>query len=194
MQVQGAGDPQGLRKPLELLFVGIGNTLAGDDGVGPVMLSELQQLLGSTAGIGFHLIAGDLYALWDLLDEAAAMVILDAVAGDEPGVVFEGKPVPRGFAASFHQSDAATVMKKLEALHGGDFPCWTIWGVTITPPETLGEGLSGPVRAAADRAVARLLALLNGQGLPVGGVKLVIGGAHGAPRITRLRGTSGGLP
>lgn len=191
MPVQGAGDTQELKQGQNLLFVGIGNTLAGDDGVGPFMLGMLQRALKGVEGIDFHLVAGDLYALWDLLPETRAMVILDAVTGSEPGTVYAGQPMPRGFAPSFHQTDAATVMKKLERLYQGNFPQWTLWGVSINTPDTLGEGLSDPVRAGAAVAVRGILNALCGEGLPVGSARLVVmdGGARCAPLVTGPRDT-----
>lgn len=175
-----------MREP-SLVFVGIGNTLAGDDGVGPVMLGMLQESLGGVEGIAFHLISGDLYALWDLLPETRAMVILDAVTGIEPGKVYADQPMPKGFTPSFHQTDAATVMKKLEQLYQGSFPQWTVWGVSIRIPDTLGEELSPPVRAGADEAVREILDALAGDGLPVGDERFVLmdGGARCAPLLTR---------
>lgn len=166
-----------------LAFVGIGNTLAGDDGVGPVMLGMLQKALEGVEGIAFHQISGDLYALWDLLPETRAMVILDAVTGIEPGKVFVDQPMPRGFTPSFHQTDAATVMKKLELLSQGGFPQWTVWGVSIRMPETLGEGLSSPVQAGAEKAVKEITDALGGEGLQVGVDRFVLtdGGARCAP-------------
>jgi len=176
-----------LTQERSLAFVGIGNTLAGDDGVGPVMLGRLREALGGVDGISFHLVAGDLYALWDLLPETRAMVILDAVAGDEPGTVYAAQPMPKGFTPSFHQTDAATVMKKLERLYQGSFPQWTVWGVSIRIPDTLGEGLCPPVRAGAEMAVREILNALGGDGLQVGAERFALtdGGARCAPVLTR---------
>lgn len=192
MPVQGPGDKEELTVNGSLLFLGVGNTLAGDDGVGPVMLSMLRDALQGVEGIGFHLVPGDLYAIWDLLPGCEAMVVLDAVTGGEPGTVFRGRPMPRGFTPSFHQTDAATVMKKLERLHQGTFPQWTVWGVSIRLPDTLGEGLSAPVTAGAAAAVQGLLGALRGGGLQVGERRYVVvdGGARCAPHVTGLRGTS----
>ncbi len=180
MPVQGAGDTQELTQERSLAFVGIGNTLAGDDGVGPVMLGMLKKALGGVEGVSFHLVAGDLYALWDLLPETRAMVILDAVTGNEPGTVYADQPLPRGFTPSFHQTDAATVMAKLERLFQGRFPQWTVWGVSIRMPENLGEGLSSPVQTGADLAVRAILNALEGEGLQVGDERFALldGGAR----------------
>lgn len=180
MPVHGAGDTQELKRDGKLVFVGIGNTLAGDDGVGPVMLDLLRGALEGVEGISFHPVPGDLYALWDLLPETRAMVILDAVTGIEPGKVYADQPMPRGFMPSFHQTDAATVMKKLERLYQGSFPQWTVRGVSIRIPDTLGEGLSPQVRAGADEAVREILAALAGDGLQVGDERFVLidGGAR----------------
>lgn len=171
---------------LELLFVGIGNTLAGDDGVGPVMLSNLREALGDVGGMGYHMIHGDLYQLWDLLPRTRTLVLLDALAGDDPGLVVRGKPAVRGFAPSFHQTDAAAVMRKLETLYEGVFPLWTLWGVTIACPDRLGEGLSEPVDEGARIAVSDIVKALAADGLAVGDAVLALGERGGSPCITRL--------
>lgn len=172
-----------MRQDRNLVFVGIGNTLAGDDGVGPVMLEMLRGALKGVEGISFHTVAGDLYALWDLLPESRAMVILDAVAGSEPGRIYADQPVPRGFTPSFHQTDAATVMKKLERLCPEGFPQWTVHGVSIRIPDTLGEGLSPPVRAGAELAVKKIIDALGGTGLKIGSETFVLtdGGSRCVP-------------
>jgi hypothetical protein len=46
------------------------------------------------------------------------------------------------------------MLKNLDLIH--PFPAWQLWGVTVTPPFTLGEGLSRAVAAGLDAAVAEL--------------------------------------
>lgn len=140
-----------------LAILGVGNTLAGDDGAGIEAVRRLSSMLEGRPGILLHTIEGDLFEIADLLDRAGRFVFIDAVAGERPGMRVLFADTPRAFAPSFHQTDIATVMRGLEALRIVDpFPSWEIWGVTILPPEELGEGLSPEVDRAVDRLCADL--------------------------------------
>ena len=154
----------------------MGNTLAGDDGVGIFMLRALRKRLGCRPGLAYTGLAGDLYAVWDLLPETASILFLDAVCGDPPGTLLKGKTAPRAYSPSFHQSDVSSVMGSLSRLREGSMPAWEIWGVTIKPPEFLGQGLSPPVRRAAEAAVEELCDLIPGGRLVVDG--------HRVPALT----------
>lgn len=156
----------------KIIITGVGNTLAGDDGVGIHMVRELKGLLPSNDRFVFAELEGDLYEIWDMLPGTDAFIFLDAVAGEIPGIIKVGKTLPGSFNPSFHQSDLSTVLASLQKLWEGEFPLWTIWGISIAPPEILGEGLSEPVRAASIEAVKKLVELLNGEGLEVDGLKV----------------------
>ena len=153
---------------MKVTFIGIGNTLAGDDGVGMVMLRKLKENIGDVNGVAFLEIPGDLFEIWDIASGTDSIVFLDAVAGTVAGVVSWGKTLPRAMSPSFHQSDLCTVVESLASIYQGEFPQWTLWGVTIDPPQTLGEGLSDVVAHAVERGVSEITALLQGDGLPVG--------------------------
>lgn len=138
-------------------LVGIGNSLAGDDGVGPAVLKRLQERHGDDVRLRFLHLDSDLFALADHLSLARHFLFLDAVAGEEPGVIRVSTAYQRGFAASLHQTDLAAVMGSLEALRMADpFPTWEVWGITITPPREYREGLSPVVSEAASRLVDAL--------------------------------------
>jgi hydrogenase maturation protease len=138
-------------------LVGIGNSLAGDDGVGPVVLNRLQELHGDDARLRFLHLDSDLFAVADHLALARHFLFLDAVAGDEPGLIQVSTAYQRGFAASLHQTDLAAVMGSLETLKVADpFPSWEVWGITIEPPQEYREGLSPVVSEAASRLVDAL--------------------------------------
>jgi len=153
---------------VRITFIGIGNTLAGDDGVGIFMLRELERRLASTRGMKFLEIPGDLYAVWDILPDTESVVFLDAVAGEKPGMIKTGRTMSRALSPSFHQADLCSVLDSLEAVYEGVFPQWTLWGVTVDPPQTLGEGLTQEVAGAVEETVFRLITLLEGDGLQVG--------------------------
>ncbi len=95
----------------DLLVLGIGNFLCGDDGIGPILAERLMScyredrhvdvINGGTIGLGL------LY----LLDSYSAIIFLDAVdVGAEPGTVFEFSPedlenIHSEKQISSHQSD-----------------------------------------------------------------------------------------
>ncbi len=138
---------------LPLAIVGIGNTLAGDDGAGVEVVRRLGRSLGPGGRVLLHVLEGDHFEISDLLDRAERFIFVDAVAGERPGepVILEGGF--RAFSPSFHQTDISAVMRCLEEIGVTEpFPRWEIWGITILPPAELGEGLSPEV----DRAVGLL--------------------------------------
>ena len=151
-----------------IALVGIGNPLAGDDGVGPAALTRLQERHGDDARLRFLHLESDLFALADLLASARHFIFLDAVAGAEPGLLRVSTAYQRGFAASLHQTDLAAVMGSLEALRTVEpFPTWEVWGITIQPPREYREGLSPVVSKAVlglvDALGKHLSLLLEGR-------------------------------
>jgi hydrogenase maturation protease len=153
-----------------IVFAGVGNTLAGDDGVGIFMVRELEKRLRGRGSFRFAELEGDLYHIWDMLQDTSAFLFLDAVTGEKPGLLRKGKTLPRAYSPSFHQSDLSAVIASLEQLWDGEFPKWTLWGISIDPPAELGEGLTVEVRKAALAAVDEIEGLLGGSGLDIDGV------------------------
>jgi hydrogenase maturation protease len=146
----------GERKRL-LAIVGVGNTLAGDDGAGVEVIRRLEALWTGEPDIFLHAIEGDHFEIADLLDHAERFIFVDAVAGEWPGALVRMGDTRRAFAPSFHQTDIAAVMHTLEALGTVDpFPAWEVWGVTISPPAELGEGLSPVVEEGVKRLCRKL--------------------------------------
>lgn len=138
--------------------VGIGNTLAGDDGVGIVVAERLAERWSDRPEVVVETLPGDLFAVAEMLGTAESFVFVDAIAGDPPGEIRMLTSAQRAFAASLHQTDIGTVMQSLQALElVSPFPEWQVWGITIDPPEELGEGLSPPVAAAADELERRIV-------------------------------------
>jgi len=141
----------------KLAIVGVGNTLAGDDGAGIVAVRRLGTMLDGEPGVFLYALEGDHFEIADLLDRAERFIFVDAVAGERPGIRVLHDQAPRAFAPSFHQTDIASVMRGLESLGIVEpFPSWEIWGVTILPPAELGEGLSPEVDTAVDELCADL--------------------------------------
>lgn len=155
------------RRHARVAVVGIGNDLAGDDGVGVVVAERLRARLRGRDDVLVATLAGDPFAVADLLGAAERFVFLDAVAGDTPGELRRLRSAPRAFAPSMHHTDIGAVMASLATLElATPFPPWEILGVVIRPPEELGEGLSPEIAAAADRLEREVFAMLEGDGPP----------------------------
>jgi hydrogenase maturation protease len=71
------------RRPLKTLIIGVGNPLAGDDGIGPTVAARLCKRSG--AGTEGRAFAGSALDLLGLIDQAGApdrVVIVDSLVGD----------------------------------------------------------------------------------------------------------------
>ena len=147
----------------KIAVVGIGNTLAGDDGVGVLITERLRQRWMETEEVLVAILPGDLFAVSDLLDRADGFLFVDAVAGDNPGEIQVLGSAQRAFAASLHQTDIGTVMEALRKLEMADpFPAWQVWGITIETPDELGEGLSPKIAKAAEMLESSIVEYVEG--------------------------------
>lgn len=144
-------------------MVGVGNTIAGDDGVGALVAERLRVRWSESDEVLVAVLPGDLFSVSDLLDRTERLLFVDAIAGDSPGEIRVLNSAQRAFAASLHQTDIGTVMATLKRLEMADpFPEWEVWGVTIEPPVELGEGLSPVVAEAADELERRIVEHVEG--------------------------------
>lgn len=150
--------------------MGVGNPLAGDDGVGFEVVRALREKLAPDPRYLLHVLESDLLEIADWLSRAVRFVFVDAVAGDPPGQVVVGYRGERAWAPSFHQTDLASTLEIMSRMGVAQpFPSWEIWGVTILPPRELGRGLSPPVAAAAcavERRLSELVGSLTSAGPP----------------------------
>lgn len=138
-----------------IAVVGIGNTLAGDDGVGVEVVRRLATSWDGHEDVLLEVLPGDLLAVCELLGRARRFLFVDAVAGDRPGQVVTSVTTPRAFTPSLHQTDIGAVMTTLARLGVAEpFPEWCVWGVVIDPPRELRDGLSAEVEAGAAELVA----------------------------------------
>jgi hydrogenase maturation protease len=152
-----------MRDRARIAVVGIGNTIAGDDGVGVLVAERLRRRWTDSEEVLVAVLPGDLFSVSDYLDRAEAFLFIDAIAGDPPGEIRILDSAHRAFAASMHQTDIGTVMAALRKLELADpFPSWEIWGIVIDPPEELGEALSPAVAEAADELERRIVAHVEG--------------------------------
>ena len=142
----------------KIAIVGIGNTIAGDDGVGVLIAERLRPRWEDTDEVLVAVLPGDLFSVSDLLDQTEAFLFVDAIAGNDPGEIRILGSAQRAFAASLHQTDIGTVMSALKSLEMvSPFPEWEVWGITIETPDELGEGLSPVIAEAADELERRIV-------------------------------------
>lgn len=145
-----------------LAVIGVGNTIAGDDGAGVEVIRRLKKTWEGDPAVFLHALEGDHFEIAGLLDRAERFIFVDAFEGEQPGELVHAAKTRRAFAPSFHQTDIASVMACLESLAMVDpFPPWEIWGITIVPPSTIGEGLTPAVEAAVDALSERLCGVIE---------------------------------
>lgn len=149
--------PFGLkRRRRRILVACVGNVLRGDDGFGPVVATRLTDLPDGAevveTGIGGVALVQELLAGWD------GLVLVDAVdRGAAPGTVFVITPEvgEAEHVADVHLANPERVLTMAKTM--GNLPARVvIVGCQPAEVDELGEGLSPPVEAALDVAIARI--------------------------------------
>ena len=140
----------------ELLVLGLGNVLLGDDGAGPAVIARLRDRHVVPAGM--RLFDGGTLGLSLLpyLEDARRVILVDAVAADAPAgtlVRLEGADVGPAVATrlSPHQIGVADLLDGAR-WHNRQPERLVLLGVVPESIE-LGVGLSAPVRRALPRLI-----------------------------------------
>jgi len=143
-------------------IVGVGNSLMGDDGVGPAVIERLGRR-GTTDGVVLHDAGLAVSDVLGLLDPSDPLIVIDAVrAGGRPGQVhrfrlnvFDLDGEPLAGAVSLHELSVVPALG-IEVLTGRIFGDVTVFGVE---PGVVawGEGLSPAVEASMERLVRLVL-------------------------------------
>ncbi len=141
----------------ELLILGIGNLLLGDEGVGVHAVQQLERMKlppevvcldGGTGG--FHLL--------EAMQQAERIVIIDAAEGDVPGSFARLRP---RYASDYPPTLTAHdigLKDLLSAFHLlGDSPDVRLIAITIDPNQEVGMELSPDIQRAAEKAVQMAL-------------------------------------
>lgn len=146
-----------------ILVAGAGNIFMGDDGFGVEVATRLtREPLPDGVHVEDFGIRG-VHLAYTLLDGYDVLILVDAVPrGDEPGTVYVIAPdldapvAPEVMDA--HDLAPEAVLALLGRLGGHLDACYV---VGCEPSGTEGIGLSEPVAAAVDTAVARVRALIE---------------------------------
>jgi hydrogenase maturation protease len=142
--------------PPAIRVIGVGNPLAGDDGVGIAVIEQLERA-GLPAGVGIIDGGTGGLTLLTLMEGAVRVILVDALEmGREAGAVAGFTYAAGLFAAgpagfSLHQAGLGEVLALGAEL--GDLPELFIVGIQPAVLE-LGQGLSAAVAAAVPVAAA----------------------------------------
>ena len=144
-------------------IVGVGNTLMGDDGVGPAAIEAMAARSDLPAGVRLHEAGLALTDVLGQLDPDAPLFVVDAVrGGQEPGTVYRvelsdlsGADGAPGGPISLHEISVLPALR-IEALTGRTFRDVTVFG--IEPGSVAWDhGLSTPVAAKLDKLITAVL-------------------------------------
>ena len=144
--------------------IGLGQSAAGDDGVGLVVLERLREQ-GLPPGVELRQ-AAEASAVLPLLETDVPVVLVDAVLGAPAGEVLELalEALDSGglMSVSTHGLGLRQVVELARLLSPGSVsPSIRLVAVTIARPRRYRQGLSPEVAAAAVRAAAGILSLLK---------------------------------
>ena len=167
-----------IAEPGEVLVVGLGNPILGDDGVGWRVVDELDELEHSGASLQQACVGG--VSLMELLVGYRRAIIVDAILDpeDEPGSVWRRplSDVETRVASHLDSTHDAPLPAAIEAgrAMGADLPSdIEVVGVVIERGDVFGEELSDVVAAAVPVAANEVVGALQGmrssspQGEPV---------------------------
>ena len=150
------------------VVVGLGNEIAGDDGVGIAAARELERVLAGRADIDVIALPWAGFALLDVLRGRTRAAIIDCLAtGDHPpGTVV---PITESDLAgsvrlnSFHDISYPTVMS-LGREMGWDMPdSIAIWGIEADFVGVFVEGMSPLMAPAIERVVAEVTEFIGAK-------------------------------
>jgi len=152
----------GTSVPAEILIVGLGNPLMGDDGIGHAVVERLERI-GPPPGVRVGALAGDVLGLADLWAGEPNVWLVDAVEGGSTAgclQVIEDKDLlalPAGDLSIHHLSVSETLRWLLHGRPEMAAIRFRLYGIEIGAlwPEL---GLSSVVEKAVDRLADELLA------------------------------------
>jgi hydrogenase maturation protease len=157
----GAGDSP------DLAVVGVGNTIMGDDGVGPALVERLQETpAGSAADIRLVDAGTTGFLALEAMSGADRAIVVDAIeTGASPGTVHEYRCVDGTFETAVPEMTMHDVSFTEAMAAGGDVYDLPdeirIWGVEPADV-SIGDELSDPVDRAATELVDSLTETIGG--------------------------------
>lgn len=165
---QGPGSGGDVDRNIQMLVLGVGNDMMGDEGVGVRIARQLNNSFVFPAEV--EVIDGgvDGISLLPLIRSAAEVVIVDAVDRDaRPGSIFmfNSEEMPLADAQQLSGHDNGIIEALDAAARMGEQIDAMIIGVQPKRTDAFGNGLSKPVTKNVNRVIEIILDLLAARGL-----------------------------
>ncbi len=143
-------------------IVGVGNTLMGDDGIGPAAIDALSER-GVPAGVQLYDAGLAVADVLSALDPAEKLIVIDALrAGGQPGSVYKTRLDDASFqegtlseCLSLHEISVLPALG-IEALTGREFRDVTVFGVEPAAVDW-SRPLSPAVAGTMDKLIEQVL-------------------------------------
>jgi len=152
--------------PPPWLVVGLGNALAGDDGIGARLAQHLREHPALPAGVEVLDGGTDLLRLAGALRGRRAVILVDAMVGAETGrleVEPHGRAALSRVSTSAHGLSAPGALDLLLLQEPALAATRFTWALVSVHDAVPGAALSAALEAAVPALAARLLALLDAE-------------------------------
>jgi hydrogenase maturation protease len=151
------------------LFLGIGNSILSDDGVGIRVIEEIRTLVGEREGIDFDSGNVNSFRLIDMISGYQKVVIIDAIRqGGKIGTLYKISPeqLEKGSSGySLHTIDIGSLISFKRKIGERLAEEISIYGVEVKDTETFSENLTPAVEMQIPR-IAR--EIIENEGIPYG--------------------------
>ncbi len=145
----------------DLIVLGMGNSILGDDGAGIYVVSELEKRIGRQDGIDFECISWGGFRIIDVLQNYKSAFIIDAIkTGNMPvgfiHVAENNKFMNSVRMVSFHDINFAGAVDFARKLNISMPESITVFGIEVRNTEAFKEDLSPVVQAAAEKCISMI--------------------------------------
>jgi hydrogenase maturation protease len=142
----------------DILILGMGNTLLGDDGAGIYIVNELEKIIGARQGIDFECISWGGFRVIDVLKNYKTAIVIDAINyGEKPEgyIHITGKNnfLSSVRMVSFHDINFAIAVEFAERLNIPVPEKFYVYGIEVRNTESFSENLSPAVKLAAEKCI-----------------------------------------
>ena len=145
-----------------LIVLGMGNTLLGDDGIGIYVARELEKRISPHVGICFEYVTWGGFRIIDVLQNFKHAIVIDAInTNDKPEgyihVLDHNELLHSIRMVSFHDINFATAVEFASMLNIAMPESIYVYGIEVRNIETFKEGLSSLAKKAADRCIEMVM-------------------------------------
>jgi len=145
-----------------LIVLGMGNTLLGDDGIGIYVARELEKKIAPQESIFFECVSWGGFRIIDVLRNFKYAIIIDAINTNEKpeGYIHEldHKNLLHSIRmVSFHDINFATALEFASMLKIPMPGSIYVYGIEVRDIETFREGLTLAAKKAADRCIEMVM-------------------------------------